>query len=147
MKKVYISGRISGLPRDQYMRLFFISASMLKKKGYEPVNPTRFWLSKWYKQLTKVLGHKTAYNLTLFYDLWRLIHCDLIYKIPGWQQSRGANIESCVAYHYKVWPINKDVIAKIDKRLNKMIIKFENNEKDSTFTDRRHADGELQNDD
>lgn len=119
MKKVYISGRISGLPREQYMRLFFIAASMLNKKGYKPVNPTRFLMCRW-PWLYRLLG----YNLTLLIDLWMLMRCDLIYKIPGWQQSRGANIESCVAYHFKILPMSKDVVSKIDKRLEKMIIGF-----------------------
>ena len=121
MKKVYISGRISGLPREQYMRLFFIAASMLKTRGYKPVNPTRFLMCRW-PWLYRLLG----YNLTLLIDLWMLMRCDLIYKIPGWQQSRGANIESCVAYHFKVWPMSKDVVSKIDKRMEKMIKKWEN---------------------
>ncbi len=123
MNKVYISGRISGLPRDQYMRLFFIAASMLKERGYKPVNPTRFLMCRW-PWLYRLLG----YNLTLLIDLWMLMRCDLIYKIPGWQQSRGANIESCVAYHFKIWPMSKDVVSKIDKRLEKMIKKWENEE-------------------
>ena len=120
MKKVYISGRISGLPREQYMRLFFIAASMLKKKGYKPVNPTRFLMCRW-PWLYRLLG----YNVTLLIDLWMLMRCDLIYKIPGWQQSKGANIESCVAYHFKICPMSKNVVSKIDKRLEEMIIGFE----------------------
>ena len=119
MKKVYISGRISGLSREQYMRLFFIAASMLKKKGYKPVNPTRFLMCRW-PWLYRLLG----YNLTLLIDLWMLMRCDLIYKIPGWQQSKGANIESCVAYHFKICPMSKNVVSKIDKRLEEMIIGF-----------------------
>ena len=119
-KKVYISGRISDLPREQYMTMFCIAEQMLRKKGYEVVNPTRFFMCK-YIWLYRLLG----YRLTLLYDLWRLMRCDLIYKLPGWQQSKGANIESCVAYHMKVWPMSKDVVQKIDKRMEKLIIKFE----------------------
>ena len=100
---------------------------MLRKKGYEPVNPTTFWLCKWYDKLEKVLGDENAYRLTLLYDLWRLMKCEMIYKLPGWQQSRGANIESCVAFHFKIWPVPKDVIKKLDKRLGKLRIKFEKN--------------------
>ena len=33
MKKVYISGRISDLPREQYMTMFGIAEQMLRKKG------------------------------------------------------------------------------------------------------------------
>lgn len=128
MKKVYISGRISDLPREQYMTMFGIAEQMLRKKGYKVVNPTRVWVCRW-EWLWKILAwgtsEHTAYTLTLLYDLWLLMRCDLIYKLPGWQQSRGANIESCVAYHYKIWPMAKDIVQKIDKRMEKIITKNE----------------------
>ena len=125
MKKVYISGKISGLEREHYERMFGIAEAMLRDKGYKVVNPTRFFLSRHYQRLCRLIGHQNAYDLTLLYDLWRLMRCDLIYKIPGWQQSKGANIESCVAYHFKVRQMLKDAVQKIDKRLEKMIIGFE----------------------
>ena len=143
MKKVYISGKISDLPREQYVKMFGIAANMLEKKGYKTVNPTRFFLSRHYQGLCRLIGHQNAYNLTLIYDLWRLMKCDLIYKIPGWQQSRGANIESCVAYHFKVWTMKKEIVDKIDKRMEKLIIKFEYNEKDSIVNGSSSADGKL----
>ena len=122
-KKVYISGRISDLPREQYMTMFSIAEQMLRKKGYDPVNPTRFFMCK-YIWLYKLLG----YRLTLLYDLWRLMQCDLIYKLPGWQQSRGANIESCVAYHMKIWPVPENQTKNLDKRLAKLIEKWNTKE-------------------
>ena len=118
-KKVYISGRISDLPREQYMTMFSIAEQMLRKKGYEPVNPTRFFMCK-YIWLYRLLG----YRLTLLYDLWRLMRCDLIYKLPGWQQSKGANIESCVAYHFKIWPVPDSQTKRLDKRLAKLMEKW-----------------------
>ena len=120
-KKVYISGKISGIPREQYMKMFGIAEQILRERGYKVVNPTRFFLSRHYQRLCRLIGHKNAYDLTLLYDLWRLMHCDLIYKIPGWKQSRGANIESCVAYHFKVRTMLKDAVQKIDNRLEKII--------------------------
>ena len=115
MKKVYISGRISDLPREQYMTMFSIAEQMLRKKGYEPVNPTRFFMCK-YIWLYRLLG----YRLTLLYDLWRLMRCDLIYKLPGWRESRGANIESCIAFHFKIWPVPFSQTKKLDMRLAKL---------------------------
>ena len=114
-KKVYISGRISDLPREQYMTMFRIAEEMLRKKGYEPVNPTRFFMCK-YIWLYRLLG----YRLTLLYDLWRLMRCDMIYKLPGWRESRGANIESCIAFHFKIWPVPFSQTKKLDMRLAKL---------------------------
>lgn len=123
MKKVYISGRISGLPREQYAKYFAEAERMLKADGYDVVNPTRFWLCKCYERLERLLGADTTYRIVLLYDIWRMLRCDMIYKIPGWQQSRGANIESCVAYHLNVWPVRKDTIKDIDMRLQRIIRK------------------------
>ena len=118
-KKVYISGRISDLPREQYMTMFRIAEEMLRKKGYEPVNPTRFFMCK-YIWLYRLLG----YRLTLLYDLWLLMRCDHIYKLTGWRDSKGANIESCVAYHFKIWPVPQSDIKKLDKQLAKLMDKW-----------------------
>lgn len=129
MKKVYISGKISGLERSSYMAHFSIAEQMLRKAGYISVcNPTKKPPCQW-PWLYRIMG----YNLTLLYDLWLLLRCDLIYKIPGWQESHGANIESCVAYHLGVWPVPKKTREKIDKRLAKFIHKEEEakNEKDN----------------
>ena len=103
------------------MKYFAEAERLLSKEGFKVVNPTRFFICR-YIWVYRLLG----YRLTLLYDLWRLMRCDMIYKLPGWQQSRGANIESCVAYHFKVWPMSKDVVSKIDKRLEKLIKKWEN---------------------
>ena len=119
--KVYISGPMSNLAREQYMDMFTRVEQSLRTHGYHRiVNPIHVWTCRW-PWLYKIVG----YRLTLLYDLWLLMRCDLIYKIPGWKESRGANIESCVAYHFKIWPVPKDVVKKIDKRLEKLIIKFE----------------------
>ena len=118
-QRVYISGPISGLPREQYMELFRIAEKMLRRRGYRVCNPTRVWACRW-PWLYKVVG----YRLTLLYDLWLLMQCDLIYKLPGWRDSKGANIESCTAYHMKVWPLPQPDVKKLDKRLTKLMEKW-----------------------
>lgn len=112
---------MSNLSREQYLDIFRRAEQSLRSQGYtRVVNPIRVWACRW-PWLYRLVG----YRLTLLYDLLLLMRCDLIYKLPGWQQSKGANIESCVAYHFKIWPVPKDVVKKIDKRLEKLIIKFE----------------------
>ena len=125
-KKVYISGQISGLERDMYMARFAKAESLLRDGGYCVVNPTRVWVCRWerlWKLLAGGTSEHTAYRLTLLYDLWLLLRCDLIYKIPGWQESRGANIESCVAYHFKIWQLPTKQRERMDKLMAKMIEK------------------------
>jgi len=87
-KKIYISGPISGLPRLGYMAYFGGNEKKLKEKGWKVVNPTRLFPCRW-PWLYRIMG----YRLTLLYDLWHLSRCDAIAMLPGWEYSRGANIE------------------------------------------------------
>ena len=109
--RVYISGPISGHDRDEYMRRFSAAEQALRSLGYvNVVNPTRLWPCR-FPWLYKVIG----YRITLFIDLWLLTSCSLIYKMPGWRTSRGAQIESCVAYHFNVWTVSKPVREAVDR--------------------------------
>ena len=121
-KRIYISGPMSGVPREKYLEMFRRAEQSLRAQGYtKVVNPIRVWACRW-PWLYRLVG----YRLTLLYDLWLLTRCDLIYKLPGWQESRGANIESCVAYHFKIWPVSKQDTAKLDKKLAKLQEKWNN---------------------
>ena len=111
--KVYISGPMIGLDRELYLKMFRRAEQSLRSQGYHKiVNPIRVWACRW-PWLYKIIG----YRLTLLYDLWLLMQCDQIYKLPGWRDSKGANIESCVAYHFKIWPVPQSDIKKLDKQL------------------------------
>ena len=112
MKKVYVSGAISGVARQEYKKRFDAAARAVEAQGFKAVNPTRFWVC-WWRWLYKVLG----YDLTLLYDLWRLSKCAHIYKIPGWHESHGAQVESCWAYHHNIYPLPPRIRASIDESL------------------------------
>ena len=117
--RVYISGPMSNLPREQYMERFRKAEEILRSRGYRKiVNPIRVWSCRW-PWLYRLIGYK----LTLLYDLWLLMRCDQIYKLPGWRDSKGANIESCVAYHFKIRPVPESQTKKLDKRLAKLMEK------------------------
>lgn len=122
--RVYISGPMSNLSREQYLELFKRAEESLRAQGYRKiVNPIRVWACRW-PWLYKIIG----YRLTLLYDLWLLMRCDQIYKLPGWRDSKGANIESCVAYHFKIWPVPENQTKKLDKRLAKLMEKWRKKE-------------------
>lgn len=125
-KKVYISGSMSKLPREEYMAHFAKAEKELRAAGYATVNPARFLVCK-YRWLYRIVG----YRLTLLYDLWRLSRCDLIYKIPGWRESRGAQIESAWAWNTHMWALPPKLRARIDKRVAKFIEKRKPNPKDT----------------
>ena len=116
MKKVYISGQMTGIPREEYLARFGKAEELLKQEGFAVVNPARLLPSRW-PWLYRLIG----YRFTLLYDLWHLSRCDLIYKIPGWKESHGANIESCWAYHQNICLLYTKTREKIDKKMAKFI--------------------------
>ena len=109
-KKVYISGRMSGVDRDVYLEQFSKAERLLRQKGYTRiVNPIHIWACRWlwiYKMLEWLFGKEMAYRIVLFYDLWLLMRCDAICLLPGWQRSRGASIENTFAAQYDLDHIN-----------------------------------------
>lgn len=113
-KRVYISGQMSGLPREEYLARFAKAEELLKEQGYTVVNPTKFFICR-HLWAYRIVGYVGA----LLYDLWRLNKCDLIYKMPGWKQSRGANIESCWAFHMGAYLLPPKTRTAIDLKLAK----------------------------
>lgn len=112
---------MSDMPRQHYLERFALVERKLRELGYDNiVNPTRVWACRW-PWLYRLVG----YRLTLLYDLWLLMRCQRIYKIPGWKESRGANIESAVAYNFNLFLIGKPDRTVIDRCLEALIKKQE----------------------
>lgn len=120
-ERVYISGPMTGLEREEYNARFMRAEQLLREEGYKNiVNPVRFLVNRW-PWLFRLMG----YSLTLIYDLWRLSHCDRIYLLPDWEESRGAKVESFFAFNMP-WRIDSsrhirripdDVRQRIDKKM------------------------------
>ena len=132
-QRVYISGPLTdkktGRVSERNLTAFKWAHAKVGHEGYHNVvNPTYVWACRWpwiYRMVERIVGRDMAYKLVLLYDLWLLMHCDLIYKIPGWQESRGANIESCVAYHFKIWQLPTKVRERIDRRIARDMHKWD----------------------
>jgi hypothetical protein len=61
------------------------------------------------------LGKRLAYAVVLCYDLLLLMtRADGIAMLPGWQASRGAQIENYVSTHFWMQGISKDVTEEIE---------------------------------
>ena len=97
MKRIYISGPISGIDRAVYLANFAERERALRAQGFDVLNPTRLPPSRWL-WIYKVLG----YRLTLLYDLWHLLRCDGITMLDGWQHSRGARLEKATAEIFNI---------------------------------------------
>lgn len=130
--RIYISGQISGLDRSQYMERFSEAERLLHESGYSDiVNPTRVWVCRFpwlYRAMKKLLGSQTLYSLILLYDLFLLMRCQRIYKVPGWKLSCGAQIESAVAYNFNLYTVIRDNRERIDRELEKIIKRQEADE-------------------
>ena len=86
MKKVYISGRITGLPEKLYMKYFADAEHKLTRMGYKPYNPTKRGIVPGYK-----------WEDYMKEDIKVLCDCDAIYLLPNWMDSRGAVMEHDIA--------------------------------------------------
>ena len=91
--KVYISGPMTGLPREEYLRRFREAEKQLRANGWTNiVNPINVWACRW-PWLYRLLG----YRLVLWYDIQLLKTCDRIYLMEGWEKSKGCQKELDVA--------------------------------------------------
>lgn len=82
-QKVYISGRITGDPH--YREKFARAERVLRRRGYEPVNPTK--------------GEPDGKEWTWYMrrDIKKLCDCDRICMLNDWPESKGATVENSIA--------------------------------------------------
>lgn len=88
LKKVYISGSITGT--KDYLEKFedIETALVLVHQGVEVINPAK---------VNANLPESTTWEEYMRMSLCMLSMCDGIYMMEGWQQSRGANLEYAYA--------------------------------------------------
>ena len=87
MSKVYISGQISGLEKDDYMERFAKAEKELTERGYSVINPAK---------VNAQLPDDTTYEEYMKMSLTMLDMCDYIYMMSSWKSSSGA----CLEYQY-----------------------------------------------
>ena len=100
MKKVYISGPISGRPPEEYLPPFAKGERDLRNLGYKPVNPTTQF------GRLQPLFNRLPYHLQMVIDLLRLSRCDMILLLNGWKTSRGAKLEKALADYLNIPTLN-----------------------------------------
>ena len=97
-KRVYLSGRMSGVPLVIWRWGFSIAKDTLERQGYEVVNPADTLIAR-HPWLYRIVG----YRLTLWYDLRLLRRCTHIYMVGNdWHLSRGARLERMKARKWNI---------------------------------------------
>jgi hypothetical protein len=116
---VYLSGPMTGCARADYIRRFREAEVILRRHGYGCINPCRVWPCRFpwlYRLMNALLGRRLTYAVILAYDLILLMtRADGIAMLPGWQASRGAQIENYTARHFPLMGISRQAAEEIDK--------------------------------
>lgn len=81
-KKIYIAGKVSGLPYHKVSMKFGAHEVELKRQGHEPIVP-----------LNLVDRHADNWETCMRKCIAALVTCDEIHMLPDWNQSPGARIE------------------------------------------------------
>lgn len=80
-KKIYISGKISGLSLDAAAEKFAQDQHMLEEFVYRTYNPMLHVRKHW------------TWTMYMIRDLFVLTFCDGMYQNKDWKESRGAVLE------------------------------------------------------
>ena len=83
--KIYICGKVTGLPYKQVRDKFNEAEQKLKGMGFTPVNPVQF------------VPEACEWNTAMKICISRLIDCDAIFLLPDYKQSKGAMLEYEIA--------------------------------------------------
>jgi hypothetical protein len=113
-RRIYISGAVSGIAREEAEARFAAAAEELAARGYEVVNPlevivweVRDVIGLGEAKMLRIVNRAT--HATVMEDeeaFWRrcmvrcfreLLLCDAIYMLSNWRESRGARVELAAA--------------------------------------------------
>ena len=84
--RIYVSGKISGLPYEDVKTRFDDCQELLESIGFEVINP-----------ITMGLRQEATWEQHMVKDIELLLSCDAIYMMDNWMDSTGAGIEYDIA--------------------------------------------------
>ncbi len=96
--KIYISGKMNGLNKEQYFMLFFDKYNELRKKYPDAIIINPVFVGYELELIIELkYGRKPTYSEYLMYDLYYLSMCNAIYMLSNWHNSNGAKTELAYA--------------------------------------------------
>lgn len=85
-KKIYIAGKVTGLPQQEVVAKFAKAQKEIEAMGFEVVNP-----------IEVVNDFDTPWQDAMKMCLTALFECTGIVLLPCWKESKGARIEQALA--------------------------------------------------
>lgn len=105
--KIYLSGPMSGI-QDNNFPAFHDWAARLRAQGYEVVSPAE-------------IQEAGTWELCLRADMREMLECEAIALMPGWENSKGANLELHVAHRVGMkvihLPLQFDLVAHLHRQM------------------------------
>lgn len=95
MKKIYIAGKVTGLPQDTVIKKFADLQINLERCGFKVINP-----------IEVVSDFNTPWNEAMKLCIKALVDCDAVYLMDCHTQSVGAMIEMQLAVNLKIPCVN-----------------------------------------
>ena len=108
--KVYISGPITGLEKDDYMENFKRAQELIEAAGCKAINPAA---------VNERLPEGTTHEEYMEMSITMMDMCDAIYLLKGWEESTGATIEFVNAIKRKMIIIFQKPNIKCQDRMYK----------------------------
>lgn len=109
-RKIYLSGKITGLSFTEAYEAFGEAKEKLKKEGWQPVSPIEIGTDA-----PAGASDDEVYKAHLKADIVELTKCEAIYMMASWQSSEGATLEHDIAKSiglriiYEVPPKNPEI--------------------------------------
>lgn len=91
MNKIYIAGKIGGLPESEYKTNFEKAKLECIELGYKPISPVDL-----------PHDHGKTWEEYMREDVRELTKCDALYALRNWHDSPGARIEIRIANDLKI---------------------------------------------
>ena len=122
MKRVYLSGPMSGIT-DSNFPAFHAWAARLRADGFDVVNPAEInpGPAPQGAEAQSSAAWTARYNSCMRADLREMMDCDAIALMPGWESSKGANLELHVAHRLGMevihLPLQLDLVAHLRRQI------------------------------
>lgn len=97
IQKIYIAGKVTGLPIADVTMKFGTAQKQIEALGYEVVNPLEV-VNDWHMPWQQAM--KLCINA--------LLECDGVYCLPDWSISKGAKVEAFMAVSLSI-PVTEHI--------------------------------------